>query len=102
MDNVKSLLEFLKEKGFKVTKPSSRGECVEISVDAKDFIFFLYIFSGSNNNLIIKITTSPRTCHESLLDPKGLFIVSNNIEAIKEKILDKIERLKKISRITKI
>ncbi len=102
MDNVKSLVEFLRERGFKVTKPSSLGECVEISVDAKGFVFFLYIFSGSNDNLIIKITTSPRTCHESLLDPKGLFIISNNIETIKEKILDKVERLKKISRIIKV
>jgi len=102
INNVKSLLGFLREKGFKVTKPSSLGECVEVSADAGDFVFFLYIFNGDNNNLIIKITTNPRSCQESLLDPKGLFIISNSIETAKEKILDKIERLKRISKVTKI
>lgn len=98
-----SLIGLFKKEGLKVTRPFSLGECVEIGIDLKDLTFFLYIFRGTTKkNIVIKMITSPRSCQEALLDPKGLFIIDNNLEMLVNKIFSKIGRLKRISRIIKV
>jgi hypothetical protein len=99
LDISKEIAEELRKRGLKVVRPSLRGSCVEIAVEANDFVFFLYVFRrSSGKGVIVKMTGEPKGCEGSLLTPKGLFVLGEEIDDVIEKILSKIERLRELSR----
>jgi hypothetical protein len=96
-DVVNTIKETLKREGYKVAGPTRSGTCLELAVDAKDSTFFIYVFKGEvKDYVVVKVTTEPGDCERTLLNPRGLYVIDNDVEKLVSRLLNKVDLLKRI------
>ncbi|WP_172633876.1 hypothetical protein [Caldisphaera lagunensis] len=95
---IESLISILRQKGLKVSSIEDKNTCFYSVSEYKNKIFALFFYIPKYSNYIItKLTVTIGGCEETLYGANGLFILEENESTLAEKIIEKLEYMKKVN-----